>query len=255
MRRTILFLLLLLVLHGCANEEKEDENGFHPLPKGTIYGWVKDTTSKEPIPNAQVTLKDLSTTTDQDGNFYFLDVEYSDNLPLKVSAAHYKPYSESINLNQSELSRVIYLERDFDAQKEIETVIGRIEELIASDDPDNIPALKSLFSRQYEASNDDATIFVVSLGLIPKNYEDIFPCVSSIFKKYDEIKFDFSDIKVKAPTAYRGQAKMMLTIHVKKVEKEEIAEVDLKCTMSLSRGAGDWKISRWKLDEIIEIRQ
>ena len=256
MRRLIpVFSMLALLLFGCGEEEKKDEGGFHPSPKGIVYGWVKDEASKEPIPNAQVTLKGETATTDQDGNFYFTDVEYSEQINLEVSAPHYKPHSESIALNKPELSRVIYLKRDFDPQKEIESLIDRVEMLIGSDDPKNIPELKSLFSRQYKASDDDATTFVVSLGLIPKNYDDVFLCVSSIFKKYDEIKFDFSNIKVVAPTAYRADARMSLTIGVKKAEEDKKAEVDLKCTLSFVRGSGDWQISSWKLNEIIEIRE
>jgi len=255
MKRLIPVLILILIASGCGEGEKKNEEGFHPSPKGIVYGWVKDETSKEPIPNAKVTLRDETATTDQDGNFYFTDVEYSEGLNLEVSAPHYKPYSESITLKKPELSRVIYLKRDFDPQKEIESLIDRVETLIASDDPKDIPELKSLFSKQYKASDDDATTFVVSLGLIPKNYDDIFPCVSSIFKKYDEIKFDFSNIRVTAPTAYQADARMSLTISVKKAEEDKKAEVDLKCTLSLVRGSGDWQISSWKLNEIIEIRQ
>jgi len=223
--------------------------------KGIVFGWVKDGVSKAPVPGVEVKLDGESHTTDQDGNFFFLDVPYSPDLRIEIDAPHYKPYSERVSLDKPELELSIYLERDFDEQREVEGMIAELERLISSDDPNVIPQLKGFFSRDYRASDDENTTFVVSLGLIPKNYEDIFPCLSSVFKKYDDVRFKFSEIKAEATTAYLARAKMLLTIHVRKVDKEEEVEVDLKCTLSLKRREGDWKISGWKLDEIIEIRQ
>lgn len=254
MREVLIALAVLALLSGCERGEEEAETPQQPLPKGIVFGWVKDGVTGEPIPGVEVRLEGESSVTRDDGNFYFLDVTYSDKLTLEVIAPHYKPYREQISLNQPELEQVIRLDRDFDAQEEVERMVERLEELIASDDPEKIPELKGLFSRDYRASEDEATTFVVSLGLIPKNYDDIFPCISSVFKKYDDVKFDFSEIKVSASTAYRAKARMLLTIHVRKVEKEEEMEADVKCTLFLKRWEGDWKISGWKLNEILEIR-
>jgi hypothetical protein len=78
-----------------------------PPPPGnaTLYGYVKDAWTTNPIPNAKVTLNGTSTTTDPTGWFSLTVPAKTEPYTLTVTATGYSPYTESITLSEAKSYR------------------------------------------------------------------------------------------------------------------------------------------------------
>ena len=83
------------------------------LERANLSGEVLDGTSKQLIPEASVQLAGSVTKTNQDGKFFFRDLDLAGgpHMRLVVQAPTYETYSETVELQKGANSKTIYLFR------------------------------------------------------------------------------------------------------------------------------------------------
>lgn len=95
------FIISLMILLAATNPDKEVKDEVIRGSVTTLSGVVVDATTREGIPQAQVTLQEEgeSTSTDEYGSFHFSDIEVGTH-SISIEAVNYRPAQERIEVNE-----------------------------------------------------------------------------------------------------------------------------------------------------------
>lgn len=97
MKWLIFFLLAgLLLSSSCAPEISPNST---TIEKGSLSGWVKDFSTREPIQGAAVTIGEKVVFTDELGSYQLLDIPVGP-LEIEVKATNYQDYSNAIEIEK-----------------------------------------------------------------------------------------------------------------------------------------------------------
>ena len=251
LKKNILLLLLLACIFGCEEAEETIEPEEPVVIKyGAISGHITDVGTGNRIPGSTIKLLEQSIETGVDGAYAFQGVPYGDAHTLIVSDPDYKPYSESVTLNQDRLVVNIMLTPLRDPVEEIQEFFDNFADLLESVDMENIEAIEALFSETYVAADDPATLFGVASGIIPENYADVVPAMTQLFEEYVSLQFLFQDMEMDITHARKAAVTLQLDINAEKGEDLDLRELKARCQFEFRREGRDLKIVYWQLFEL-----
>ena len=252
LKKNILLLLLLACIFGCGEAEETTIEPEEPvvIKYGAISGNITDVGTGNRIPGSTVKLLEQSIETGADGAYAFHGVPYGDAHTLIVSDLDYKPYSQSITLNQDRLVVNIMLTPLRDPVEEIQEFFDNFADLLESVDMENIEAIEALFSETYVAADDPATLFGVASGIIPENYADVVPAMTQLFEEYVSLQFLFQDMEMDITHARKAAVTLQLDINAEKGEELDLRELKARCKFEFRREGRDLKIVYWQLFEL-----
>ncbi|MFC1718843.1 nuclear transport factor 2 family protein, partial [Candidatus Poribacteria bacterium] len=113
-------------------------------------------------------------------------------------------------------------------------------------DPERIPSIKSCFSEDYIAANDQATFIGVVAGVVPADFQVLPDAILNIVEKYSKIEFKFADpdVELDEDTA---TVLMRFEVYAETREPAEKWEVIVNGQLDLRKEDGDWRITYWRL--------
>ena len=245
-------LLLIACLFACGEAEEPIE----PKPEesvaqyGTVSGTVNDAITGNPIPGATVTLLAQSVETGVDGVYSFQGIVYAAEHTLTVEDADYQSYVQPFSLNEERRVIAVALTPLRDAAEEIQEFLDNFSRLLESVDLENLEEIQALFSESYVAAEDAATLFALEAGIVPANYENVSPTMTTLFTDYVSLEFLFKDLEVDVTHARKVSATLLLDINAEKGEQRDLRELNGRCRFDFRREASDWKIVYWQLFEL-----
>ncbi len=251
LKKNTLLLLLLACIFACGEAEETIEPE-EPvvIQYGAVSGHITDVGTGNRIPGSTIKLLEQSIETGVDGAYAFQGVPYGDTHTLIVSDPDYKPYSETITLNQERLVVNIMLTPLRDPVVEIQEFFDNFADLLESVDMENIEAIEALFSETYVAADDPATLFGVASGIIPENYADVVPAMTQLFEEYVSLQFLFQDMEMDITHARKAAVTLQLDINAEKGEDLDLRELKARCQFEFRREGRDLKIVYWQLFEL-----
>lgn len=248
----ILLILNIFFIIGCGNDSEEK-----PIivQQGDIFGTVVDKETGQPIEGATVQIGAKATQTDDKGKYMLKSIPTFDTLEIIVTATDYQEYKDSFSFKQELFSYDISLIPNKSPSIPIIAVLDSLSKNIEALDVSKIPDIQSLFSKDYVASNSDATIFGVVAGVVPANFDAIPKTIETIAGKYTRLSFKFNDrdIKVEVDTA-----SVLMRIEIKAQTKPPNAsdfDIEASGKMDFKKENDDWKITFWELIEFFKFEQ
>ena len=247
---------VLLLLMACLFACGEAEEPIEPKPEesvaqyGTVSGTVNDAITGNPIPGATVTLLAQSVETGVDGVYSFQGIVYAAEHTLTVEDADYQSYIQPFSLNEERRVIAVALTPLRDAAEEIQEFLDNFSRLLESVDLENLEEIQALFSESYVAAEDAATLFALEAGIVPANYENVIPTMTTLFTDYVSLEFLFKDLEVDVTHARKVSATLLLDINAEKGEQRDLRELNGRCRFDFRREASDWKIVYWQLFEL-----
>ena len=248
--RHLMSLLILSLIFACgADEVDEPDPMVPPEPQqfGTVSGIVRDAETGNPLPGVQVTLSDVSVTTEVDGVFVYNDILYGEEQELTVHDPLYQAYSTQIVLNEVRLVHNVALSPLNDHQEELTVLLENLADLLESLDMDNMPSLQSLFSESYFAADDEVTQIGVISGVVPPNFEGVIPTFTSVFEDYSWLNFTYDSMVYDITDARKASVQMLMGVESENAEDKSVRSLEGTCRFDFRREGSDWKIVYWQL--------
>ena len=214
---------------------------------GTVSGSVRDANTNKPLPGAVVTLLGTEVKTEVDGIFTFFEIPYIEEHELTVKDPLYQTYTHSFTLEKERLVLTIELIPQNDSEAELNALLENFSDLIESLDFENLPAIQSLFSETYAASNDPVTLLGILSGDVPINYDEILPTFTNVFKTYSWLQFAFKDRNWDITHARKASIELLLDVDSERVDDKALRQIEAKCIFEFRREETDWKIVYWQL--------
>ncbi len=214
---------------------------------GTVSGSVTDANTNKPIPGAVVSLLGTEVKTEVDGIFTFLDIPYVEEHELTVEDSLYQTYTDTFTLDKERLVLNIEIIPLNDSEEELNSLLENFSDLIESLDFENLPAIQSLFSETYAASNDPVTLLGILSGDVPLNYDEILPTFTNVFETYSWLQFAFKDRNWDITHARKASIELLLDVDSERVDDKALRQIEAKCIFEFRREETDWKIVYWQL--------
>ncbi len=242
----------MIIFIGCGDESGEEQI---IIKQGDIFGTVTDKETGQPIKGASVQIAGRTTQTDDNGKYMINSIPTSDKIEITVNAPDYQEYKDSFSFKQELLSYNVSLIPVKSPTVPINLILDSLSINIASLDRNKIPDIQANFSKNYVASNSDATIFGVIAGVVPANYNEIPKSVETIIDKYTKIEFKFVDRNVKIDG---DNASVLMRIKIKAQTKPpDPADYDIEASgkINFKKENDSWKIVYWELIEFFKFEQ
>ena len=249
----VFLLLSLAAFAGCGEDAETPEDPIDEIKSGDISGIVTNDETGEPVENATVNLDSKVVLADANGKYIVQEIPFSDRIEISVTATDYREYNTNILLDQPLLIFDISLVPVNSTTDQILEVLESLSQDIAALDPNRISAIQSLFSVDYVAASDPAsdlvTIFAISRGVVPPDFNGIPDAVLTIVEKYDKLEFKFvdPDVEFEGDTA---SVIMQFEVYAETKPEPEPAkkwEIIIEGRLDLRKENGDWKITFWRL--------
>ena len=250
----LIFLLLsLTAFAGCGEDAETPEDPIDEVQNGEVQGIVTNDETGEPVEGASVSIGDKTALTNADGKYVVQEVPFSDEIAVGVTAIDYRDYETTTSLDQWLAIFDISLVPVDSPTDEILGILESLSQDIAALDPGKIPDIQALFSVDYVAASDPVrdlvTIFAISRGVVPPNFDGIPDAVLTIVGKYDKLEFKFSDPDVE----FEGDTASVLMQFEAYAETKpgpdpaKKWEIIIEGKINLRKENGYWKITFWQL--------
>ena len=239
----------LAALAGCGDDSEEV---IDVVDSGDIVGTVTDKETGDPVADATVDLGGETALTDADGRYTVEGIEFSDSIDVVVTAANYRGRESIVSLDKELLMLNITLVPIESLSAQVLDVLDNLSRGIGSLDPNEIPSIHALISEDYVPAKNEETAFGVFAGVVPPSYEGLPDSILKIIEKYDELEFGFADPSVEF-NGDLASVRMRFEVYAEtKPPEPKSWEIVLNGRLDLMNEEGDWRITYWKLSELLK---
>ena len=217
---------------------------------GMVSGTITNARTGHPVRGAVVNLLGRQWESDAGGRYSFARVDFSDAITITVEALDYAVETWTFELKEENLTVDIPLTPLTNPEEEIRNLLGTFSELIETVDLDKLEEIEGLFTEEYLASDDLVTrFFGLNTGVIPVNYDDVTPAITTLFEEFNRVQYRFHDIEMNIPHTRQASARLGLDIITEKGARSVRREILTKCEIYFRKEESNWKIFFWQLFE------
>ena len=249
--RLFLTICLMIIFFGCGEDSPVTPVGPVEGPQvGVVSGTITNARTGHPVRAAVVNLLGRQRESDAGGRYSFAQVDFSDAITITVEALDYAVKTWTFALKAENLTLDIPLAPLTNPEEEIQELLGRFSELIETVDLDKLEEIGDLFTEEYIASDDLITrFFGLNTGVIPVNYDDVTPAITTLFEEFNRVQYRFHDIEMNIPHTRQASARLGLDIITEKGARSVRREMTTKCEIYFRKEESSWRIFFWQFLE------